>query len=248
MMKRLLLTILCLCIALPASAQEVDFSRPLITDVSIRDIQIHSSFTGSRILFFGARNAPGDIIIAIHGPEMAATIRRKDQVGGVWMVVEQAKYDSVPGFYRHASTQPLRSILTKEGYDNLSLGNKGLLHRIREANPKTGNNLDNALLEQLKKRGWISTTPNEVQYFGDALFKATIALPDNTPKGNYLAEVILVHQGKVVSSQTISIVAEKIGVDAWLSKRAHEQPWAYGFAAVLLALVGGWLGNRMLGR
>jgi uncharacterized protein (TIGR02186 family) len=229
-------------------AQEIDFSRPLIADVSIRNIQIHSGFNGTSLLFYGARNAPGDVIIALHGPDMAATIRRKDQVGGVWMVVEQSRYNSIPSFYRHASTEPLRAVLTPKHYEALSLGNQGLLAHLHAHNPKTKDSLHDALLSQLKKRGWVSTLPNKVEYFGDTLFKATIGLPNNMPKGGYLAEVLLVYQGRVLSSQTIPIIAEKIGLDAWLSKHAHEHPWAYGFAAVFLALFGGWLGNRMLGK
>ena len=246
-MIRALMIAICL-VGSHAHAQNVEFTRPLITDVSIRDIQIHSGFSGTTLLFYGARNAPGDIVIALRGPEMKGVIRRKDQVGGVWMVVEQSRYETIPSFYQHASTQPLRSILTREGYGLYSLGNQGLYSLVEQLNPETSTSLNNALIGQLKKRGWVTTTPNPVEYFGDALFKATMQLPDNMPRGLYFAEILLIHQGKITSSQTIPITAKKIGMDAWLSKQANEQPWAYGFAAVFLALFGGWLGNRMLGR
>jgi uncharacterized protein (TIGR02186 family) len=247
-MKRLLSIILLSLLAQPANAQDIGFERPLIGAVSSNKISMNANFNGQELLFFGAKNAAGDIVIVLRGPyAKSAVLRRKAKVAGMWMMVEHAKYKQIPAFYRIASTKPLSEILSQKQYAQLGIGNAGLQAELAQNNAANGN-MDKALLNKLRKNNWLNTSPSRIDYIGESVFRGTMALPNNLPRGQYLAEIFLLQNGQLISSQTIAIKAQQQGFDAWLALQAHHAPLLYGIASVILALIGGWLGNRLLGR
>lgn len=232
-----------LALVMPAAAQSPAYNAPLIADSSTRTIDIHASFTGTTILFFGARNEPGDIVIAIYGPQAELTLRRKDRIAGMWMNVESTRFFNVPLYFAMAATLPL-SALPEELRTQLDFSYERFLHAT---NPNTPETMRLGLARELERKGWVHTQLQPIRFFGETLFRANIAFPDNLPRGHYSADIYLIRDGQLVSMQTIPIVAEKTGIDAWLYDRAQDSPWHYGIGAVLLSLFGGWLGNRLLG-
>lgn len=247
-MKRILLMV-CIVfgVAAPALAQIGNFSKPIVAGVSTRIINMHASFNGISLLFYGAKNAPGEVVIVLRGPKNDAMLRRKERIAGMWMVAEQTRYKSIPAFYRIASTRPLTETLTDNEALELGIGKEGLLREIH-ATHAPNPTMDNALISELQRMQRIKLNPSPIDYFAESLFSVPLALPDNMPHGTYVAEIFLMQEGRIVSSQAIPILARKAGVDAWLSGAAHNKPWLYGLASVILALLGGWLGNRLLGR
>ena len=233
-------------LASPALAQPTSYTKPFIGDVSMRNIDIHASFNGASLLFFGAKNTPGDIVIVLRGPQAKATLRRKERVAGMWMMVEQEHYSNAPVFYRIAATQRLQEIMSPAMMETLGIGPHALVTELTKYRP-ANHIMDNALIQTLASIGWVDFTPERVDFLGDTVFRSTMSLPNNLPRGHYIAELFLIHEGQLIGSQTLPIIAKKQGIDAWISKQAQEAPWLYGIGSVLLALIGGWLGNRLLG-
>ena len=97
---RRLLAIVLLFVALPVHAERV------VLGLSQDEVAITATFTGSELLIFGAvqreepapTNSDLGVIIAVSGPALPVTVRRKERRMGIWVntdfvEVEATDYD-----------------------------------------------------------------------------------------------------------------------------------------------------------
>src|ERR1700757_5359812 len=84
----------------------------LVADLTTHLIAITTGFTGASVVLFGATDGPGDVVVAVRGPDREMTIRRKDRVAGVWVNTEEAIFTNVPNFYAVAASRPLEQIVS----------------------------------------------------------------------------------------------------------------------------------------
>lgn len=237
-----LLTVSPALAAVQHSPEAITLAGPMVADISQSTIQIHSSFNGTELLVFGARNAPGDLVIAVRGPAANVTLRHKERIAGMWMHVETRKYHQLPLFYAIAATRPLKDIAADYTLRQLALGEAQVVAR---ANASGKSEFDQALRDNLEaKRRWQEPFAR-ISYFGESLFKARLPLPSNMPRGNYSVEVYLFDKGRPVAFQTIPLRAFKTGLDAKIYDESENHPWIYGMIAIVMALCGGWLGHRL---
>lgn len=247
-MNRALVALALLSFATPARAEviiapeAITLAGPMVADISQSTIQIHSGFNGTELLVFGARNARGDLVIAVRGPQAEVSLRRKERIAGMWMHVEQQKYDRLPLFYAVASTRPLKEVAPSYTRYQLGLGEKQIVTGSSRNHVKV---FDQALQQTLHEKNRWQEPFARITYFGESLFKARLSLPSNMPRGDYSVEVYLFDGGKPVAFQTIPLKAFKTGMDARIYDEAQRQPWLYGIFAVLMALAGGWLAHRL---
>lgn len=240
---------LCIFLLIGAAAKaeqpSISLTNPMVADVSQHVVEIRSDFNGTQLLIFGARNVPGDLVIAVRGPNIDATLRRKDKIAGMWMHVDQRKYDHLPTFYALASTKPLNRIAPPALLQSLELGER---RTIEASNAVPDEKFDKALGEVMSKKRWWQSPFNNITYFGESLFKARLDLPDTLPSGDYTAEVYLFARGKLIGFQTIPLKSYKTGLDARIAIAAQNSGLSYGLVAILMALFGGWLGHRLFHR
>lgn len=216
-------------------------TNPMVADVSNTAIELHSSFNGTQLLIFGARNVPGELVIIVRGPKVDVRLRRKDRIAGMWMNVDQRKYHQLPLFYALTSTKPLNKIAGPEMLASLGIGESRILSA---SNSKPDEKFDLALSAMLKEKYWWQSPFGPIQYFGESLFKARIDLPDTLAAGDYTAEVYLFDRGQLLGFQTIPITAFKTGIDATIFDTAQKNGFLYGIFAVLMALTGGLIAHR----
>jgi len=243
-MKLALTSLACMMMASAAMAQPApNFNKPLVSDISNHEIEIHESFSGTELLLYGARNEQGDLIVVVRGPEADIRIRRKERIAGMWMHVESKRYGPLPLYYAVGSTKPIETMLSPSVLQRLAIGQHYVI-----AKNSGGNELFNkGMLEELQRREWYTET-SPVRYFGETLFRTTIPFPDTLARGDYTVETYLVREGNIVSSQAIPLRAFKTGIDAWVFDTAHNQPWLYGIACILMAVAAGWFANRLFSR
>lgn len=234
--------------ALPAHAEvikqpeAITLAGPMVADISQSSIQIHSSFNGTELLVFGARNQRGDLVIAVRGPEANVRLRRKERIAGMWMHVDQLRYDHLPMFYAIASTRPLKQIAANYTLHQLGLGESAIVSR---SNPEGSPVFNKALRENLAARLRWQEPFGRITYFGESLFKARLHLPSTMPRGAYSIEVYLFDDGHPVAFQTIPLKAFKTGLDARIYDEAQRHAWLYGILAIVMALSGGWIAYRL---
>jgi uncharacterized protein (TIGR02186 family) len=223
----------------------ISLTTPLIADISQNTIEIRSDFNGTQLLIFGARNVPGDIVIAVRGPSTTATLRRKERIAGMWMHVDQRSYQNIPIFYALASTKPISRLAPPSVLQSLGLGES----RITQAgNPTPDELFDRALAHTFTAKQWWLSPFGKITYFGESLFKARLDLPDTLPSGDYTAEVYLFDRGQLLGFQTIPLTTYKTGFDASVADAARNHGLVYGLAAILMALFGGWLAHRLFSK
>ena len=96
--------------------------QPIVADLSRHLVAIDTGFSGSDVLLFGATDGPGDIVIVVKGPAHTQIVRRKSQVGPVWMNTQSMVFHHVPSFYHIASSAPLHEITTPRIRDLHQMG------------------------------------------------------------------------------------------------------------------------------
>jgi uncharacterized protein (TIGR02186 family) len=216
----------------------------LVADLTSHLIAITTGFTGASVVLFGATDGPGDVIVAVRGPEREMTVRRKTRVAGIWVNTQQVTFANLPSFYAVAASRPMADILSPAAAAFYRLGIANL--KLAASTPAPSVVVDafrTALERTQQEAGLFIERIGKVDFLGERLFRTTITFPANVPTGTYLVEVFLVRDKDVVSGQTTPLVVSKVGVDAAVFDFSTRQPGFYGVIAVLTAVVAGWLAS-----
>lgn len=223
-------------------------AAPVVADLSNYRIDIDARFIGTRLFLFGSRNENGDVVVVIRGPEREFTVRRKERIMGIWMNRRYVTFHPAPDFYAVASSKPLEALEHAELMARLEIGNDNLLKVKKTASRKLdAEEFRQALLDYQHKRRLYRET-GKLQFMGDSLFKATFEFPDTIARGDYIAEIYLLQNNRIIGVQSIPITVSKTGFDGAVSSLAYDAPWLYGLIAIALALTAGWLANRVFQR
>jgi uncharacterized protein (TIGR02186 family) len=216
----------------------------LVADLTSHLIAITTGFTGSSVVLFGATDGPGDVVVAVRGPEREMTVRRKSRVAGIWVNTQEVTFANLPSFYAVAASRPMADILSPAAAAFYRLGIANL--KLTAATPAPSVVVDafRAALEHTQQEaGLFVERIGKVDFLGERLFRTTITFPANVPTGTYLVEVFLVRDKDIISGQTTPLVVSKVGVDATVFEFSTRQPGFYGAIAVLTAVVAGWLAS-----
>jgi uncharacterized protein (TIGR02186 family) len=216
----------------------------LVADLTSHLIAITTGFTGASVVLFGATDGPGDVIVAVRGPEREMTVRQKSRVAGIWVNTRQVTFGNLPSFYAVAASRPVADILSPAAAAFYRLGIANL--KLAASTPAPSVVVDafrTALERTQREAGLYVERMGKVDFLGERLFRTTITFPSNVPTGTYLVEVFLVRDKDVVSGQTTPLVVSKVGVDATVFEFSTRQPGFYGAIAVLTAVVAGWLAS-----
>ena len=246
-MRRALLAFLLLAgLAIHAAAAR---AQPLVADLSSHLIAITTGFTGTEVVLFGAVEQPGDVVVAVRGPEGPVTVRRKERVLGLWSNGSSVTFTGVPSFYQVASTRPLDEIASREqlarqriGLDEMSFGTAGNVSDTARAI------FHAALLREKQAAGLFPIQPGRVLFVGRQLFRTNVTFPPDVPTGAYQVSVYLFRNGQVTGAQTTPLLVSQSGVSADIQDFASRRSLLYGVVAVTLAVVAGWLGSFIFRR
>lgn len=212
-------------------------ANPIIGDVSSHEIEIHSAFTGTQLLLFGARNGSGDIVIIIRGPDQQFTVRKKENVSGIWINRENYTFEPIPEFYALASSRPFEQIPDHLQFKILGIGASDMIHK---GVPLEKDHFASALLRKLQEEALYSRDTEKITFISETLFRTVIDFPDQLPRGTYTAEIYLVSDGEIVGVQNIPIEVYKTGFDAFMYDLAKNKSPLYALFAILLAYFAGW--------
>jgi uncharacterized protein (TIGR02186 family) len=233
--------------AMPALAAE-----NLVSGISQDTIQITSNYTGSDIVVFGniegQESAAGrDIVVVARGPESDIVVRRRDRVAGIWINHDAASLNGMPSYYYLASTRPLSAIAGTPELARYGIGLQNLepdsVHSHHDFEP-----FRQAALRLLAREGLYHEDAGGVQFLSDTLFRAHVPLPASVTRGQYNIEVFLLRGGEIIGAQSTPLFIDQIGLERRLYNFARQSPLFYGLAAVLMALIMGWLSSILFRR
>lgn len=216
----------------------------LVADLTNHLIAITTGFTGASVVLFGATDGPGDVAVAVRGPDREITVRHKSRVAGIWVNTREMTFGRVPSFYAVAASRPIDEILSPAAAAFYRLGIANLKLEPETPAPPAAVDVYRAALERNQRQaGLFVSRIGKVEFLGERLFRTTIAFPANVPTGIYLVEVFLVREKDVVSGQTTPLEISKVGLDATVYQFSTRQPGFYGIIAVVSAMVAGWLAS-----
>lgn len=240
-----------LCLALP-SAKRAN-AEQLVTDLSDHLIKVESTFTGAKILLFGAieaenlfvRSLAKDVVVVVRGPSEDITARRKEHVAGIWMNYGTQTFKDIPSYYAVVSTRKLSAIAAPEILQRYQIGTENLKFIVGKSSNLSGKSeietFKKAVIKLKKEDKLFVEDWGGVRFLGNTLFRATVELPAIVRVGNYSADVYLFRDGKLVHVQNSPLFISKSGFERLIYKMAQERPTTYGIIAVIIALFCGWL-------
>ncbi|MBA4307941.1 MAG: hypothetical protein C0429_14520 [Sphingopyxis sp.] len=240
---------------LSLSAQAVP---KLVPDVSQRQINIQSGFTGAELLLFGAIIYPRgvapegqvDVAIVLRGPARPITLREKQKIAGIWINADSSDFRSVPVYYAIASSRPLRNIVDSKtaaiyelGLDNLQLSPSG------EVDAKEQRRFSNGLVDLKQRNGLFLQEAGSVEITDQVLYRARLKIPSSVPVGTYVAETLLIRNGRViVADDNVEVRVRKTGFEQLVTILAQDYSLFYGAMAVLVSLLLGWFAGYIFQR
>jgi uncharacterized protein (TIGR02186 family) len=237
--------------AAAATAQPAVAPPSLAAELSGHRIEVTTAFAGGEILVFGATerliHAGGDeIVVLATGPETSFVVRQKVEVLGLfWVNGASARFNRTPSYWALAGTRPVAEMLGAAEREELRLGLDLLqLPQLGARGPQF-----REALRELKQGGglWVDQA-RPVQVSGGRLFHARLPVPSTVVTGNYLVQVLLVREGRVVARQELGLEVERVGSAAQIADVATGYPVLYGVACILLAAFAGWVGSVVFRR
>lgn len=230
----------------------------LVPDVSQRQINIQSGFTGAELLLFGAIIYPRgvapegqiDVAVVLRGPARPITLREKQKIAGIWINADSSDFRSVPVYYAIASSRPLRDIVDSKtaaiyelGLDKLQLSPSG------EVDAKEQRRFSNGLVDLKQRNGLFRQDAGSVEITDQVLYRARLEIPSSVPVGTYVAETLLIRNGRViVADDKVEVRVRKTGFEQLVSILAQDYSLFYGTMAVLVSLLLGWFAGYIFQR
>ncbi len=252
---RLLLAFLLMLLPGMASAQNVP---KLVPDVSQRQIDIQSGFTGAEMLLFGAIIYPRgvapegqiDVAVVLRGPTRPITLREKQKIAGIWINADSTDFRSVPAYYAIASSRPLDTIVNDKtaaiyelGLDKLQLSPSG------EVDAKEQRRFVSGLVDLNSRNGLFRQEAGTVEITDQVLYRARLNIPSSVPVGIYTAETLLIRDGRViVADDNVEVRIRKTGFEQLVTILARDYSLFYGAMAVLVSLLLGWFAGYVFQR
>lgn len=251
----------------PATAQLADhtvtindkFSERINIGISTNEIAITSDFSGADITVFGAIDGADelllatfayDVVVALEGPRIPTTVRRKERVAGIWMNRHSIRFEPIPASYSMSSTRPLADIanLMELAARDIGINNIRLVPTGVVGDGSRLTDFREALRRIKQASGLYQRAPTGVQFISKALFRATVRLPANIPVGQHKVRAVLFKNDQFVMEKIIPLRVVKTGAEQFIYNLAHVYPLVYGILAVLLATLTGWLGSVIFRR
>lgn len=231
-------------------------------------VQVTSGFRGARIVLYGAvfdpAQRPSDVVVIVRGPDQPVRIVRKVHVAGLWLNSRPVVFQGAPGFYMAASTRPLDEVAGFAVLRRLGAGIEHLrINAPAEERVETRYGVRDMVVSRLgadylawrravvrlkAAAGLYAVDEGGVRFVDRGLFRCEIRLPAAAPIGRYQAEILLFQNGQPVSRRLRTLVVEKAGFERALYLFAHQRPWSYGLASVVIALAAGWAASAAFRR
>ncbi len=238
-----------LCVAATAATAE-----DLVSGLSQDQVEITSNYTGTDIVVFGAiessdnNSSPTgrDVVVVVRGPNASVIVRRKVRIAGIWINRDSTRFGGMPTYYFVSSTRPLSAITSTQILQRYQIGLASIEPQSMSTHsPAKAEPYRLAAIHERQLSGLYAET-NDVEFLSYSLFRVRVPIPATTPRGEYTAEVYLFRDGNVVSAQSTPLDVEQSGLERRIYRFAHRSPLVYGLAAVLMAMLFGWLSSLIV--
>lgn len=234
----------------PARGQGVVFasSDALVT--------IHSTFTGQVLTLFGniepgqggvPQTGPYDVVIVVRGPASDRVVRARARQFGLVLNADQASYRRLPGYYAVLSSRPLDALdATEELTGDPRFSIPALVASARMKGD--GEIFDPELVRLMTDGGLFHRNARGVSFLSPTTFSTRVPLPSHVPNGPFVAQAFVIAGDGIAASAATRFTVRTEGFERFVSRSAQACPLPYGIAAVIIAIVIGWVGGVLFKR
>jgi uncharacterized protein (TIGR02186 family) len=240
----------------PAQAEQ------LVLSISRHQVLVNSSFTGTSIVLFGtvepdkpgARQTPRpyDIVVTIRGPRQNVVTRHKERVLGIFTNVGGREFIGVPSYLASMANRPFEEIADANAQRRLQIGFDNILlpQRIGPdvADTVRTDPFRTNFIRLKSEQGLYTQQANGVTMLTPTVFRAGIPIPAIAPVGSYEVDVKLLSGGALLARHTSAFELVKVGFEQFVVTAAKQYGLLYGIAAVMMALLTGWLASVVFRR
>ena len=218
-------------------------------DLSEKEIQIQTDFTGKEIIIFGIFQPNEDTILSISGPIIDTSILKKQRIGGFWFNTQKVIYKDIPSLFFIASSSPMKKILSIETIIKEKLSFNELFTNTVTSRNFVGKDLkewDKNLIKIKSEKGLYKEY--EFSNIDDKLFQSRVFFPSNSIPGKYNVAVYQIKNKVIVSKKNRVINIKKSGIGEKIYKFAHQKSATYGLLSILFAVLSGLLAATIFRR
>lgn len=227
-------------------------AEELAAGISRDKIEINSRFTGTEVAIFGSVeptigevvqvDRSRDIIVVVRSDRLSrAVVRRKEPVGPLWVNREALAFENVPEFYFVASNRPLADIAEPAVLQQFQMGVAQVDTGPGFGAGRKAVEYRQAFLGARQAKQLYSQHEGAVTFMSPTLFRTTLALPPNVPSGNLRVTVYAFRDGRITSSNSMTLFIDKTGIERALSDFSQREPLLYGLSALFVAVTAGLL-------
>lgn len=229
--------------ALPPAA-----AAKLSIGLTTSQVNVDADFSGAEIVLFGAIDEDlvpmSDLVAIVKGPSISFVVRPIVKTGLIWAPGDAIDLVDAPGLYLTNATRPLESFTNPPVRQEAELdaASLNLAEKIAdETASDEAKEIVEAFVRSESLAGRYQDNIGAVSFKDGGLFTIDIALPPNTPVGDYAVDVFLFRDGQIIAADTAALSVNKVGLERRIYNLAHERPLGYGVICVALSLFAGWL-------
>lgn len=211
-------------------------------------IQVTVNFTGSRIVLFAntpqPENETSGLAVALIGPSASQKLIRRTAAGDQVIEFVSAPTVFAVGAEPQVTASVAREVMARVGLDPAAAAQPS-------AGQLTAPDLPawrDAFVELKEVEGLYVLDAAEIRRFDGGLHRATIALPINSPPGQYRVRAVAFRNGEPVGETVQTLTLERSGLEETLFDLSRQHGLVYGIVAVMLGCavggIGAWFGRK----
>ncbi len=234
-------------------------------------IEMGTFYNGARVRIAGTAPAGSGVLVVIRGSERDEFFDRKGRVGPIWMTVDKIHIQHAPSVFLTFASAPLDSLLDPTAIAEYQLSEAAVMSQIRvfshykgsltgrsrqsaaegaAPSPSYAKVLSADFLRLKEHEGIYRARSGDVRLSAAANFRTQYAVefdwPKNAPIGNYRVQVYACRGGRVVARSAATLPLVEVGFPGYMAALASKSPWTYGAAAVLVAMLAGFLTDALI--
>ncbi|MEM9724965.1 MAG: TIGR02186 family protein [Pseudomonadota bacterium] len=210
-----------------------------------QDLEIGLWFDGAEATIRGSVNMEFDnassgsppVVVLLKGEDRHVIVRRKGRRWGMWLNVEDQRFERVPIFHALAVSTPGLE-------DHAALA--PFLVRTALADQGPPDAFVEALIELKQADAFYGGAPPPI-VVANGRFTARFHLPPSARAGRYTAVAMVLRDDGALISQPAEFTLAKAGIERWLHATSVELPLLYGLCTLLTAGLAGLLAHWAFG-
>lgn len=221
-------------------------AKSLAIDLAQDRVDISTGFNGENLVLFGTYTPNTDLVIVVEGPRKDMAVRQKSKTLGMWMNRSRHVFKDVPAFYSYAQGNDRGG---EEAYDVPEKVKKR--HKISPeffvVRPESLEGEDDkfkmfkeAFIRNERDARMYPEAPAEIEFVSDRLFRTSIYMPSNVPKGEYNITTYMLKGSTVLETTQTRLKVAQVGRGAQIHNFAKDYGFLYGILCICLALLAGW--------